>query len=618
MVRTSARALVAAVVAVTLIVAGCGTSEDGSTPAATAPTGAVDDVVGGGSVGDDEEDAWVAQTVLEGVAGGLSGGGGEALFGFVLGAAGGAGGDEKALEELAQELSEIEQTLTDIEDELETINTSIEQLGCDIETNTIQPSVDAIRNLWANESLDAPASATTTAPPLIPQTYVELVNDAKDGDADPAEMEQFVDRVLDIDGASPDGQSVPDHLSNIADALGDTGSGSEGIIVSCLKANPASGYDGRSDLTYYDDVVKPLLQYYSWVQTQGVVMVVESYHYLAWQVEKPAIAEPSTIAASLCSDPTSPQVDEYCQSARTEYAGGDGETGVRAELVDQFTLAGAPYTTEGSGVEQQRAHVVGTDLLFANIEDFTTASGADCPTPMTSDDPCGPTVGSAGLTDLPSLAFGPTGDFDGYTGWKVATGPELEAIFTAAPADGGYANSEDTLGAYLTGVSAALTLPADDAIVITPTVGSISLPWGPTSFDADVICFLDGGWTRAAQTQLTGPACGGDPQLWAPLISDWRSLPAASENGGFYLAWFTDETAEADATPPSQTDASDWPGWIAPGSPDHPQFHWPVIDVTTLACTDGRSATNASGVATMCGDDLDEFVAAIIPDVASS
>lgn len=589
-------------VALALALSAAPASAATSTPAPTA----------GAPVGDGESSA--ATDLLFDVAKGAAGEVGSSLVGWVLGSSGSADQQLAVMNEILDELDTIENTLVDIENELAAEIQAIDQLDCDTWVQEAAPMANAISNLWDPNSV---TSAPGDDPPPPQQSYVGMVAEAKSNTLTNADMQAWVDQVLNNNGQGINGQSTLNYLQNLSNALIPPAGGS-GVLKSCLTlpSSAPSQYKGKTDDEYYGEVVAPLIDYYYSIQAQGVTMVVEALNYEAWQAAGSPVSTAETIdnlPESICGPNATGQVLQFCQNAEWAVWGTDGQSGVRARLAAQLTLGGAPYTTDAAGEQPVHRYVTSESLYASSPSQFQAVNSPDC-AEIDSAQPCGILSGIYSDTQIGGTYGGYGAGFGGT--WAAASGPNLtEMMDFNSDFEDQYAN----LGDFLEKEHRFVDLP-DNTIFVTNQVFSVR-PYSNMTVTTNVITFTDTGLVpqhffplynpqvaagyinvdNSLQVRTSAPGC----QFFGPN----PYLPAGSENGNFYQGtseFCPNNTGEWTSGPP---------GWTTDvgAAAKHPQFRMPAIDITTLTCAAGLSNTNVAGAYTMCGNDFYTWLDARVP-----
>jgi hypothetical protein len=502
---------------------------------------------------------------------------------------------DQPFNEIESELETISDQLTEIDDELEQLNEEILQETCDMQADTTTS---------ARADIDTYASE-----------YYDFITDG----ATPAQLDEWADDVLGTDGDGTTG--VLADLETINDGLLPAGN-SDGVLTACIEAmtGPTAGTAGDTD--YYDDVSNLTMFFYGY-QAKGLGMLVEAYHYKAYeewsQSNDISSVDPNTDGTFCTSATSSDSWYSWCEYAVNEL------DDLYEDLQTQFALAGAPYT-----VEDEAVTINGTDyVLVESLEDFSAAQGSSCATPLLSDAPCGPTTG----TNL-TTSFTMSDTYAWRTDWAPASAVAWQSV------NQWWTTSDQTLGEYLSTNFGMDWTDGYTKIILTPTTYDATITTvvnapHPT-FDAG--CFLDTSLEKSFAHQpfcYNGSYDGNDYGEASDLLShgssyDYEGLDCPLISASSTL---TDESTssfyEGTYKNPFSFCPTGWendvqPGWVldSSGATDS-QYLWPSFDMSTATCNtndDGstRSNTNPGGVYTMCGDDFDLWFAEIVPAVPSA
>lgn len=551
--------------------------------------------------------------LLTNVAEGAAGQAGSDLFGWVLGSAGSTDQDLAVLNQILDELDTIESTLEGIENEIAELINALDQLDCDTWVQNALPMVNAISNLWDPDS----ASAGGPGAPPAEQSYVGILAETQDNTVTVADMEAWVDQVLNNNGQGINDLSILQYLQDLGNVLIPPAGGS-GLIQSCLAvpSNGPSNYIGQIDDAYYNAVVDALIGYYYAIQTQGVTMVVEALNFEAWQAAgspTSTTANIEDIAERICGNPTG-DVKQLCDNAQWAVYGTDGVTGVRGRIAEQLTLGGAPYTSLGLlGQELVHRYVSSTVVFASSPELFSSQNSTDGCTALVSSAPCGILRGVYDTNTTLGGTYGLYGE--GLEGtWRAADGDDFNDIFTHAPSWGtAYAN----VGAYMMQERGFVDLPSNTIFLASGFF--FDQPYGSGHGGIDVITFTDTGVKPPLAPFFGTPTYTSyfnysnallvrtDHNSSCDLFNPNPALPAASENGSYYIG-----QAEF-CYDGSKMELYEWKatGWGNPAN--KPQFRMPVIDITTLTCNTGLKATNPGGAYTRCGDDFTAWLSNQVP-----
>ncbi len=535
---------------------------------------------------------------------------GGAAAGWALGAMGLSDGSDDVATQLAQiysELIEIEDTLEMMSTELVDIKDAIQQLDCDSlssNTSAARALIDSLSQDYNTFVQTASGSGPLNNPPAVPPISCP-VSQTSPGDC----LENWVNAVLD-DSSTTTG--ILNALNQINQALINVGS-SQGIIAACLAPGvlPSPTAGTFDDSPYYEQVAN-LLNYYYNYQTRGLLLLVEAYHFRAWQdLGQPGgdfSTDPSA-SSEICTQATDGAVITACTNAVN-----DTNT-IYNNLLNQFETAGAPYSDSNvllHYVTDAGAEDAAANLYVRSLEDFTAAAGDSCPSPLTSvNQPCGVTVGYG----LKSFRV----NYSDQDNWVVARSTQLQTLLDGQ-------GSSQTPAEYLNSVGFENMA---DKIVLTPDLVYFTIGQSGSSvgYNAAAWCFIDTDISNSFSKQpfcsssavfdkllqVTGNkslACRGYPQK-VPIYGKNSHLP--TNRNGFYDVTFTPGGGGGNNTdycryfPPNPQ-----PGWMMLNLGNNPQYRWPAIAVDKVTCTNGRSLTNPGGAFTRCRDNFDAWFARIV------
>ncbi len=502
-------------------------------------------------------------------------------------------GDASGPDYTAQ-LDKIDQDLQEISSQLSTIQTELTNIYNEL---TIINCAD-----WSQDVLNARSSIDNRM-----TDYVTMVNTARDtlnppGLVSISDISSWVSHVLgDSTVLGPNDVTMETALANIEDAMlaGTTG----GIISACTQSIPAPADNSFGTDTVYYNQVKLLVNYFYTYQVQALMLYSEAKHFRAWQM---AGAPNSDIYSAdsisqVCSKPTL-----ICNQVATK------TNTLYNNLVNQFTEGGAPYSDENLVMMYNSSS--DSYLWPLSLEDFTVGAGDNCADPLTEDHPCGIT---AGYYDSPSPS---SVVYKGYSGWSNAASAQLTQLLSGWT-DG---LAGDYLGSKLGFKNMARK------IVISSDYVSISLnESGSTQY---VVPFFDTGLKYSdlgggpaittiqfqedllIKTRSVGSLCKG-LSTYYDNVNYNSKLPSTANP--FYDAVGHARHCGSNYTTPFSFSVI--PGWLAKQDnkanhePAAIQYHWPILSVDKLTCTQGRSHKNAGGIPTMCGDDLTAFIEYYVP-----
>jgi len=288
--------------------------------------------------------------------------GGE-LAGWTLGAMGltAASGPnyQQQINKILSQLQAIVSILNQINTELITINNTLTTLDCHTQQSTLLSEISAIKSSY--------------------QHYQSITFTASQGDTIPnSELKEWADIVL-LGNASY--MALQPALNSIVTSLESTG----GPIISCIQqTTPLEEGGFGADATYYNRV-SFFTNYYYYYQTLALMMISEAEHYYAWyNAGQPggSFISADSVQQVCTSNPTS-QI--HCNNVAIE------TNDLYNAVIKQMTDGGAPYTNDYVLYQhfQEKPRV-----WVRSLEDFTTAAGYNCNSPLTNSNPCGPTSGT--------------------------------------------------------------------------------------------------------------------------------------------------------------------------------------------------------------------------------
>ena len=538
--------------------------------------------------------------LMEGVAGGV----GQASVGWALSSIGLAG-DSSSLSGIADELKAIDEDLQAIDATLVQLLNAIDNQTC-VGTETQSSLTEAVDNI-------------TT---LFTNYQTQFVQPAQEGDpVIPSQLNAWMKAVLD------QASGIAANLTAIHDALYANPSN---VILECIQSITQTYTSGQGpkenivdDRPYYTPIINTLNYYYG-VQVQGATVLVEALHLEACQAAAVAdpdlhcdfttasTSTPASDASDICDEPTG-TVKTYCDEATEVVTDPGTATGMYERVLAQLIYAGAPYSNDELGL------MWGSSVVFAkSLEDFTNTAYANevppepCPLPLSSADPCGFTINYYFITSpLDPLIYGgypTTGTKDSI--WVFATAPQMLSLLDSynSGSTAGTIDSSGTLAQYLQSIGIDPPESGHGWIVLFNHTGKN----GDTN--EQTICFMD---TSILRSQSKQPFCDGlsgaggtDALIFQSeglFIEEPFTQSLASGTPVFYQA----EWSGRWVTPPSWAIYSDPPLATQIASV---QFHWPVFDVTGLACSvRSQGYENPGGQYTMCGSDLQAYIDALMP-----
>lgn len=588
-------AVLACLAALGAAVVGCGSDTGTGTGTTSPPPRPVAHVATTGT--DAESSAAIFSEAMSGLWLGTTTSVSNSLITWMLGGFGAAHQESAQLSKINGELQAIQGELQTINDTLTGIENELDRQTCDtLEATSIGPYTSRLDALWIEYETLLGWKAST---------------DTFDTDPNPSEgdIEQFIANANDAEtgGYQPDGgYSLSTALTNIWTGLDPAGSGAYGVLAECIKALGNTAAVGTTDdRTYYESEVVPMEEYYYTYQLEAFEMMAEVNHYLAWQAAGAPTGNAADVADEVCGEGTSSdsggsgESPEYlCQEvANYIYYGYE-------ELVDQWMVGGGPYSSE------TLITLNGTGLLFPqSLQEFTLAqsSGASCSKPVSSEKPCGPLVGAQ------SMSGSISGSYEGYSGWQVASATQLNELVNPSTISGS-SQADWTSGTLASWLSdRGLVDPGGPYIVVTPQTGSVLLP-DDNEYRFSAICFMD--------TQLNYSDSGREPYCGTNSeYGEYEKLVHPVYNGG-EIAWDYSPTWIDDVSYNSFYEiefedkyGSNWvkknPGWRTGSTPD--EYHWPVLHLSEIPCTENNPADNPAGVPSLCDGKLATYVASYVP-----
>ena len=383
-----------------------------------------------------------------------------------------------------------------------------------------------------------------------------------------------------------------------------------GAIRACVAAVVPPEENTFDDDYYYFKVVQ-FTNYYYYYQALGLMLLNEALHYKAWDV---AYLENGDIYSSdsvsvVCSDENA---QFWCNQAASF------TNTVYNSLIEQFTIAGAPYTNHEVLIQNHSTQPL---LWVKSLESFTAASGDSCVYPLSSsNNRCGLTVGryDDGNDDIQHVVY------HGHSDWQIADASDLNTLLSGWT--GGRAFSyTNSLGFGVLG----------NKIIITPDTTSISLR--NSGSNQMVVKFIDmtaqKSWidnklydnsdafdriTRVQSNTWVG-SCAPYQSQWYiySSYSHWPSIPEMGcdwYTGIYGLAEYCGGNLIGGQINWNDNASGNAPAWSTLSiTPNAEQFRLLHTDVTAFECTEGRPPKNAGNVWTMCGDDFTEWFEINVP-----
>lgn len=553
------------------------------------------------------------------------------LVGWVT-AALGVAAKYQSMQQTAAQLAQIEDQIASVQQGLNTIEGQI---------STLQDTIDKLAEQTAYADCSVQSSQMTqtlSTITTVQNSYYELLQQAVN--AAQGEAGQVAPSWSQLQNWAEDAVSGADSMRVALHTIDNVivGTSDDGSLPACASA--LWSYAGQAPLaweqSYYPQVYTYVAYWYQ-VQVQALNLYVEAQHLLAVGASGNPTQYPTNDPAVACDAPVANgDMVTACNNAA------DAVSMVAQNITDQFIAAGAPYSWGTGGQVFSANPKNGTAVAWLmDINDFQSDG---CTLPLTSaGTPCGGTVGTS-----PQFADPSWGDFSWgvYPNWIPATSATwlslgvLDQAGTVSElmADAGFGDSSWGAGNGLSGL-----------IVYTGET-SQSTVWNGTfiqdgNYQLAGQCFLDTSNTTSTGSGWQLPACdsvsgagplfayvgyspwgqngatqwpaGSDPTDW-PLT---RNAPLGYSNPGFYNALFEFEGVSIQTT---------WklviaPGWATSvqGTPvtPTPQYRWPVLALDNSMCTVTTSGgatmsiSNPAGAWTMCGADMQAWMAAQLPDL---
>lgn len=557
--------------------------------------------------------------------------------GWALSAIGLSGPDPSA--NVVAELEKIDADLETMSSQLSEIFEAIETQTCNQAITAIETDVANIQNLYLTYQRDFVGQASQ-GNPIIPSQ---------------------------LDAWMTDMETVSGSLTNIATAL--SGSPGESSIISACSTAASTAYNDAagnpfSDLTYYAPI-QNLVNYYYGVQTQGVALIVEWLHLQACQSFTPNPCDFTTVS----TNPPPEQAYNVCQGASGDAATFCSEaaawvsqpdttqpSGLYQLVTQQMIAAGAPYNWDGTiGI------IAGSSILApASLEDFTNnaefvtggkVTPTQCPSPLSSDQPCGYTVGLYNAVFDEGIWYANYGGVSGQSLWNNIPSSNLNTNEL-------YSSLFNTYNVYRRNNTPA---PDGSGIVVTGSVADYMNSIGFKNAADKIITFHDDSHKAFDKTAVCDiftavkkemPYCNKD-QNSAHVCAQTNEVDSCEDNENSPGTGVAPEITDV-IDPPTYAqgffnffyecnqDECTWkykPGWLKEEASNEKfyQYRWPMLDITTLNCTvrpasvSGTTTTpgyiqfagknaNAKDVTyyTMCGNDLQKYIDALMPPPGTS
>ncbi len=567
---------------------------------------------------------------------------GQAGAGWALSAIGLAGNDSTQLKNISTQLGKIESELSVMSQQLEAIKVAIDFQTCIQLENDLNPNVIHIQSLYND--------------------YLNFVQTGSDGNpVNVDDINIWLQSVL---------NGVGTDLIAINTALIDADQNK--ILGVCIGALTEQYFDDTGTITgpsvnpfndraYYSPI-QNLINYYYGVQTQGTTLLVEAYHLRACRESGSSNCDFSTIstdvppdqAYNICTQAVeqTPTATD-CNNAKYAVKNPTYNNGMYERVKAQMAYAGAPYSWDYKlGIVMGNSIPI---LMPASLEDFTNyATFADgktkitstpCATPLSSDAPCGYTVGVyngefdpgikysyyGGVSDQKLWNNIPTGQLDDNELWSGLFDPYNNYIKNKVlpPEQNGnpIINVKGTAADYMNSIG---FIDAGDKIILTHDDKHHA--WGSTA-----ICNMFTSLTKnmpycnnkyhsahVCYSTENGPGC---EESGSQLYDTYAAKELTSiintktyASGFYYLHYACGNAASCSW--------STKPGWLKSQATKDKffQYRWPKLNIQNLVtkeydyCTERSSGSsnvpgylNPAGQYTMCGKDLKEYIDQLLP-----
>jgi len=497
-----------------------------------------------------------------------------ACFGWALGKMGFGGNSQ--LNEISDQLGEIIDDLNIMIDQLNDIDESINQLDCNTLTDQVKQAWSYIRD----QEID----------------YYNFVQNAQlyginptEGTCDPSKGESecadlWADNVLGGAGTGYPG-GVGGALTAIDTFLRSTRT-AQGAILACETLAPLATGDWEAKSGYWNATYGYNNFWYN-AQTRGLNLLVEAYHYTAWQSAGSPVGN-VTDYMTICTDPcqyasNSTILNDIKTNCALAY---DWTNSTYQNLIAQYEEIGAPFSDENIIVQYTNVgNGTSTATLYTrSLESFSAAAGDNCPYPLTSNAPCG-VLASADIVfsgdSLYSSTFLKGGKtVFGYSQWVPANQTDFDYLIQGYAGVGSNtmypcANPSDTYGCYMESeggfqnfVNKIFFLQAQTNIKVGTLSGQLKI-----FLDTDYQYIYDQKGVNNYMIEQKGKSCGlNDYQNQGDLLNFPRGDPS------FYLATIESSCSHG----ASYQYWANEPGWWYASSQE--QFSLPKIDLNELGC----------------------------------
>ncbi len=504
--------------------------------------------------------------------------------GWLLGALGLSDNSPDYTEELSkinQSLQVIIGQLEGMQEQLAEINLKLQELSCSLIQTSLTDQTGRIKHLAA----------------LYSGYFTTIENG---GRITNTTISNWVDQVL-AEGQYTSQMPMGQILTTMGNLLVQPQSGA---VRECVAALAQPGDDTFDDTDYYFNVVQ-FTNYYYYYQALGLMLLNEAYHYKAWNVaelENGDIYSSDSVSA-VCSDVNAML---YCTKAATY------TNIVYNALIEQFTIAGAPYTDYEFLIQN---HSTQPKLWVKALEDFSAVAGDNCSYPLNSfNNRCGITVGpyDGGNNNIKDVVF------NTYSDWDIADAADLNILLSGW--------TQGKAGPYLHGLGFR---NMQNKIIITPNTTSVSLR--NSGSNQTVTLFIDGNTSKDwIDNKLfdNSNAFNYIMDVWktvaqgscAPFASNYYTYNGKAAGGtscGWYIgSWGLAEWCGGHLLYGGIQWGSYKPSWMN-NSNNRNQFRLLHTEVNTFNCTENRIPRNAGNVWTMCGDDFTDWFEINVPRPAT-
>ncbi|MCP4088511.1 MAG: hypothetical protein GY746_01790 [Gammaproteobacteria bacterium] len=510
--------------------------------------------------------------------------------GWLLGGLGLSDNSPDYTEELAkinQSLQQIMGQLNGIHDQLAEINQQLQILNCSQQQTSLTEQTGRIDYLSA--------------------LYKGYISTAENGGrVSNAILSDWVDQVL-AQGAYTSQTPMGQILTTMSNLLVQPQSGA---VRACVAAVVPPEDDTFDDDYYYYKVVQ-FTNFYYYYQALGLMLLNESLHYKAWEAAFLANGDiySSDSVSAVCGDENAAV---FCTQAATF------TNTVYNALIEQFTIAGAPYTNHEVLMQNHSTQPL---LWVKSLESFSAVAGDACSYPLSSvNNRCGITVGRFDDLDddIQNVVFNEHSD------WQIADASDLNRLLSGW--------TEGRAWEYTNSLGFGILA---NKIIITPDTTSISLR--NSGSNQMVVKFIDmtaqKHWidnklydNSDAFDRITRVQTNTWVGSCAPFQSQWyiyTSYGTWPYPIGLTCDWYTGIYGLAEYCGGNLIDGQiNWndnasgnaPAWSTLSiTPNAEQFRLLHTDVTAFGCTEGRPPKNAGNVWTMCGDDFTEWFEINVP-----